>query len=85
MRRNLEVTHDGWGNYSTDLYTDEALKVINNHATEKKGKPLFLTVAHDAPHSANPYEFLQAPAEVVRRFQYIKDPNRRKYAGMKFN
>ena len=35
-----------------------------------------------AVHSANTYSPLQAPKEIVDAFKYIKDKNRRKFAGM---
>lgn len=79
MRRNMSVAHDCYGIYTTDLFTDEAVKIINQHNTSK---PLFLYLAHLAVHSGNPYAALQAPEEVVQKFSYIKDEQRRKFAAM---
>lgn len=80
FRRGLNVSWDDYGKYSTDLYTDEAVALINQH---KADKPLFLYLAHQAVHSANTYSPLQAPSEVVDRFKdSILDPDRRKFAGM---
>lgn len=79
MRRNMSVAPDVYGKYATDLFTEEAVNVINHHS---KSQPLFLYLAHLAVHSGNPYAPLQAPADVVAKFAYIKDKRRRKYAGM---
>ncbi|XP_071545951.1 arylsulfatase B isoform X6 [Panulirus ornatus] len=67
------------GKYTTDLFTAEAVEIINEHNTSQ---PLFLYLAHLAVHSGNPYAPLQAPEEVVKKFSYIEDENRRKFAGM---
>lgn len=66
------------GKYSTDLFTDEAVNIISHHNTSQ---PLFLYLAHLAVHSGNPYAPLQAPADIVEKFSYIDDENRRKFAG----
>ena len=42
---------------------------------------MFLYLAHLAVHCANVYEPLQAPADVIQKFSYIKDVKRRKFAG----
>lgn len=79
MRRGFEPTYENFGEYTTDLYTKEANKIIQNH---DKSQPLFLTVSHTAVHSANPYQLLQAPKENVDHFGGIKDTQRRIYAAM---
>jgi arylsulfatase B len=79
MRRNLNSTRENFGNYATDDYTAEAIRLIGEHSPEI---PLFLTLSHTAVHSANPYDLLQAPQEVIARFSHIKDLQRRKYAGI---
>lgn len=66
--------------YSTDLFTDEAIKLIYRQPIEK---PMFLMINHIAPHSSNSYDPLQAPKENVNKFKgIIKDENRQKYAGI---
>ncbi|XP_015608401.1 arylsulfatase B [Cephus cinctus] len=73
MRRN--------SNYATDVFTEEAVKVIENHdATE----PLYLHLAHPAPHSSEAKEVVEVRnmSEVNSRFGYIENINRRKFAGM---
>lgn len=57
------------------------MNVINQH---NKSQPLFLYLAHLAVHSANPYAPLQAPADIVAKFAYIKDESRRKFAGKNY-
>lgn len=49
MRRGLNVAYDLHGKYTTDIITEEAVKVIVGHAN--KTGPLFLYVAHAATHS----------------------------------
>ncbi|XP_074032233.1 arylsulfatase B isoform X2 [Leptinotarsa decemlineata] len=79
MRRNLDVAYDLHGQYSTDIFTAESVKLINEH---NKSQPLFLYLAHAAVHSANPYTPLPASDEVVEQFSYISDYKRRRFAAM---
>ncbi|RXG59691.1 hypothetical protein Avbf_07761 [Armadillidium vulgare] len=65
------------GTYATDLFTDESVKIINEH---DPSKPLFLYLAQLAPHVGNPGARFQAPKEVIQRFSYIEDEERRVYA-----
>jgi hypothetical protein len=78
MRRGLEPAWDLHGQYSTDIFTKEAVRLIKTHNTSK---PLFLYLAHAAVHSGNPYNPLPAPDEVVAKFSAITDYNRRRFAG----
>lgn len=78
MRRNLDVDWDARGKYSTNLFTDEAVRVIREHDTRN---PMFLYLAHLAPHSGNKDDPLQAPDEEIAKFAHIPDPERRVYAG----
>jgi hypothetical protein len=79
MRRNLEVAEDARGLYSTDLFTEEAVRIIEEH--DYNSSSLFLYLAHLAPHAGNYENPLQAPEDAVGRFSHIGDPSRRKYAG----
>jgi len=79
MRRNMTVDWHARGQYSTDLFTNEAVRIIQTHDS-KKG-PLFLYLAHLAPHTGNPDDPFQAPDEEVAKFTHIEDPERRMYAG----
>lgn len=80
MRRNLDVAQDARGRYSTDLFTDQALNIINRHDHNKSS--LFLYLSHLAPHAGNYENPLQAPEDAIERFGYIRDPKRRTYAGI---
>lgn len=79
MRRNMTVAIDTKNKYSTDLFTDEAVNLINQHNTNES---LFLYLAHLAAHSGNEDNPLQAPDEEITKFSHIKDPERRTYAGV---
>jgi hypothetical protein len=70
MRRGLEPAWDLHGQYSTDIFTREAVSVINTHNTTD---PLFLYVAHAAVHSGNPYNPLPAPDKIVAKFDTEKN------------
>lgn len=78
MRRGMEPAWDLHGQYSTDIFTKEAVRLIKTH---NASKPLFLYLAHAAVHSGNPYNPLPAPDEVVTKFGKITDYNRRRFAG----
>ncbi|XP_065368722.1 arylsulfatase B [Calliphora vicina] len=79
LRDGLEVGYDLHGKYTTDLVTEESVRVIANH---NASSPLFLYVSHAAVHSGNPYNPLPAPDEAVAKMQHITNYNRRKYAAM---
>lgn len=71
QRNGMSVREDG---YSTDLFTEDAIKQIKSR---DKSKPLFLYLAYDAPHAP-----LQAPESVVQRYAHIANPIRRTFAAM---
>ena len=75
----MSVIRDTNGKYATDLFTEEAVDIISHH---NASEPLFLYLSHLAVHSGNPSSPLQAPASVVNKISYIKDKNRRIFAGM---
>ncbi|KAK2584631.1 hypothetical protein KPH14_006980 [Odynerus spinipes] len=79
MRRGMRVAWDLHGQYSTDVFTREAVQLIENH---NSSQPLFLYLAHAAVHSGNPYNPLPAPDIEVARYTSISDYNRRRFAGM---
>lgn len=84
LRRNLDVVKKNANQaqtYATNLFTDEAVKVIRNH---DRKQPLFLQVNHLAVHAANDDFPLQARLEDIQRFSYINNTERRTLAG-KFN
>nr|XP_050849642.1 arylsulfatase B [Vespula vulgaris] len=79
MRRDLKTAWELHGQYSTDVFTQEAVQLIENHNATQ---PLFLYIAHAAVHSGNPYNPLPAPDFEVARHTSIADYNRRRFAGM---
>lgn len=82
MRWNDNTTWEGLNKYSTDLFTERAVKIITMHDTKK---PLFLYLAHLAPHAGNYDDPLQAPQEVLEEMEHIPDQSRRAYAGIPQN
>lgn len=77
MRRNLTVANDFEPIYATNLFTNEAIRLIK---TTKK-QPLFLLLNHLAPHAGNEDDPLQAPKEEIDKFSYIVNTERRTLAG----
>lgn len=83
MRRNLSVNYVSEPKpYATELFTNEAVKVIEAH---DENQPMFLMVNHLAPHAGNeaPDNPLEAPESEIEKFAHIKDPRRRILAGKK--
>ena len=78
MRRNLEPAWNLHGKYSTDVFTKESVRIINNH---NNSQPLFLYLAHAAVHSANPYNPLPVDDNIVEKIQ-IPEYKRRRFAGI---
>jgi len=70
--RNDSALHEE--GYTTDLIASEAAQVLASH---DKGKPLFLYVPFNAPHTP-----LQAPDETIEKYASMKDEQRRTYAAM---
>lgn len=79
MRRNLTVVDDIDPIYATDLFTNEAVKVIEKH---DRAKPLFLCLNHLAPHAGNEDFPMQAPEKEIEKFSYIANKKRRTLAGI---
>ncbi|XP_015172105.1 PREDICTED: arylsulfatase B-like isoform X2 [Polistes dominula] len=79
MRRNLSVAWDTLNKYSTDLFTEESVRLINSHDTKN---PMFLYLSHLAPHNGGFQNSIHAPDEEIAKFGYIHDPERRTYAAM---
>lgn len=48
-------------------------------------KPLFLMLAHNAPHAANYPSIVQAPPEDIRSMKHVELTGRRTYAGIQFS
>ncbi|XP_002127641.2 arylsulfatase B-like [Ciona intestinalis] len=62
------------GTYSSYLYRDRAVKIIKSHNTSI---PLFMYLPFQSVHSP-----LQVPAKYIKRYQHIKDKNRRTFSAM---
>lgn len=64
------------------MFTERALKIIEEHPHE--AKPLFLYLSHLAAHSHEDTDILGVPniEEINARYGYIKDPVRRRLAGV---
>lgn len=62
--------------YVTDLFTGEAIRIIQQHELPR---PLYLQISHLAVHAP-----LEQPSDryTSKDFIYIREPNRRKYARM---
>ncbi|XP_047111614.1 arylsulfatase B-like [Schistocerca piceifrons] len=79
MREDMTTSWEYSGRYVTDVFTEEAERLIAEHDT---GRPLFLYLAHLGCHAGIDAKWLDAPQEVINRFGYISDPNRRILAGV---
>jgi arylsulfatase A-like enzyme len=74
---NTEVFRQG---YTTDLFSERAVKFIRDHAQQ----PFFLELAYNAPHYAITNGTYQAPPAYLKKFSAEKNPNltRGGYAAM---
>ena len=79
LRRNGKIVKDQKGHYATDMFTDETVHIIEKHNTSK---PLFIYLAHQAVHTGNSNSPLQAPKDLIKKFKYIPNKQRQKYAAM---
>ncbi|MBB3697090.1 sulfatase-like hydrolase/transferase [Flammeovirga yaeyamensis] len=62
--------------YLTDLFGQKAINYFDQYESEK---PFFMYWAPNAVHTP-----LQAPKEVIKKFDHIKDPARRKLVAMQY-
>lgn len=79
FRRNLSAAWDLSGRYATDIFTEEAERIIGEH---NSSSPLFLYLSHLANHAGNAGKLLEAPQHTVNMFHHIIEPNRKTYAAM---
>eukprot|EP01051_Picozoa_sp_SAG22_P008224 SAG22_NODE_614_length_8559_cov_4.732033_2_plen_160_part_00 len=76
--------------YSTILYTQEAARIMANHAAATSSKPLFLYLPHQAVHVGNKvtpahpnYGLDQAPLRYIEPYNAaVADVERRNLSGM---
>jgi hypothetical protein len=78
FRRNLSAAWDLSGRYATDIFTEEAERIIQDHNSTS---PLFLYLSHLASHAGNAGKLLEAPQYTINMFRHITEPNRKTYAG----
>ncbi|XP_061402806.1 arylsulfatase B-like, partial [Musca vetustissima] len=79
LRNDLDPMPEVNGIYATDLFTQEAVRIIDEHDTDR---PLFLLMSHLAVHTGNEDNPMEVLEEDLEKFQYISDPKRRAYAAM---
>lgn len=77
LHRGDDPAHGINREYATDLFTEEAIKIIENHELPR---PLYLQISHLAVHA--PLEQPLDNGYNDREFTHIREPNRRKYASM---
>ncbi|KAL1469829.1 hypothetical protein MTO96_024777, partial [Rhipicephalus appendiculatus] len=73
FRRNSTLAPEDSGRYYTEIVTEEAVSLIKNHPVDK---PMFLYVAHLAPHYGTVRVRLEAPAEYYEGYGFIGPRNR---------
>ncbi|XP_015114107.1 arylsulfatase B [Diachasma alloeum] len=72
----------GESTYATDLFTDEAVKIIEEHDSQR---PLYLQLSHLAPHTSDvgdPSLEVRNFSALKQTFHYIAKVERITYAGM---
>ncbi|XP_005090306.1 arylsulfatase B [Aplysia californica] len=74
LRDQNGPVHNETGHYSTHLFTEKAIDVVQAHDSSE---PLFLYLAYQSVHGP-----LQVPEKYERQYRHIQDDNRRTYAGM---
>lgn len=75
MHRGDAPAYDVSDKYVTDLFTDEAVRIIQGH---DPSRPLYLQISHLAVHA--PLEGPQDYDHYDKHFTNIRETNRRKYA-----
>ncbi|XP_071173727.1 arylsulfatase B-like isoform X1 [Mytilus edulis] len=73
--RNEDIYFPPDGSYSTDLFTDRAVEIIENN--DGKTSPLFLQISYTTPHFP-----LQVPKTFKDMYPNVTDANRQTYLGM---
>ncbi|XP_063418921.1 arylsulfatase B-like isoform X2 [Mytilus trossulus] len=73
--KNEDIYFPPEGSYSTDLFTDRAVEIIENN--DGKTSPLFLQISYTTPHFP-----LQVPKTFKDMYPNVTDANRQTYLGM---
>lgn len=105
FQKNGEIHKPVFGQYTTEIFTNEAEFLIKNHNKSEVSRslsiqnqtmlrilmpvhvfsfsfqPFFMYLAQQAVHNANSWRPLQAPYSYYEKFSFIKDKNRRTFAG----
>ena len=75
--------------YSTKAYTDEAVRLIEEHASSDDARPFFLYLPHQAVHVGNSptashpeYALDQAPQRYIDEYAWVADEERRNLSAM---
>ncbi|KAL8592863.1 hypothetical protein ACOMHN_050691 [Nucella lapillus] len=71
---SYRVAWEGNGTYSTELFTDRAVEIVENHDTST---PLFLFLSYQAVHGP-----LEVPDSYLPRCQHMADPDQRIHCAM---
>ncbi|XP_067656524.1 arylsulfatase J-like isoform X2 [Haliotis asinina] len=74
LRDNTKSVFTENGHYSTHLFTEKAIDIIQKH---DKAKPFFLYLAYQSTHIP-----LQVPSQYMDQYSHINDTKRRTFAGM---
>ena len=72
-----KATHDAYGIYSTDVFTNEVERIVSERDLQVNPKPLFLYMPFQSVHGP-----LQAPIFEMNKYPSVMNTARRKYAGM---
>lgn len=95
LRNGTKVDRDKMGVYSTELFTDEAIRKIRQHgaraevAAYGKGNnaksaanPLFMIINHQSPHTSNIFKPYEIPSRYLDLVEHIDDEERRNHAAL---
>jgi arylsulfatase A-like enzyme len=75
--------------YSTITYTEQAIRLIQDHRASGEKRPMFLYLPHQAVHVGNvptkshpEYALDQAPQMYIDEYKWVKDEKRRNLSAM---
>ena len=92
LRNGTAVDFNKTGTYSTEMFTDEAVRRIRQHGKSSAesspedqagtSNPLFLMINHQAPHTGNIFRPYEVPSIYLERVAHIGNPARRNHAAL---